>query len=75
MQCICKVNDEIFFITKESFFFCAPKGINERRVEDERKKNKKEYHDWERSKIFGLYFWKKELLIIIIKLEILKILK
>ena len=41
MQCICKVNDGIFFITKESFFFCAPKRINERRVEDERKKIKK----------------------------------
>ena len=29
MQCICKVNDGIFFITKESFFSWAPKGINE----------------------------------------------
>ena len=63
------------FYYKGIFFFFTAKGINVKKSWRWTKKNKKEYHDWERSKIFGLYFWKKELLIIIIELEILKILK
>jgi hypothetical protein len=59
MQCICKVNDEIFFITKVSFFFCTPKGINERRVEDELKKIKKDIMIGKEAKFSDYIFRKK----------------
>jgi hypothetical protein len=59
MQCICKVNDGIFFITKESFFFYAPKRINERRVEDERKKIKKNIMIEKEAKFSDYIFGKK----------------
>jgi hypothetical protein len=59
MQCICKVNDEIFFITKESFFFFTAKRINERKVEDERKKIKKNIMIEKEAKFSDYIFGKK----------------
>ena len=41
------------------FFFCAPKGINERRVEDERKKIKKNIMIEKEAKFSDYIFGKK----------------
>ena len=48
-----------YFLLPRNLFFCAPKRINERRVEDERKKIKKNIMIGKEAKFSDYIFGKK----------------